>query len=207
MNEPTGQEHLTPVRITSTSATERGAFRKCRRQWFLTVVHRLDPQEGNVHLFLGKIYHSGLEAYYRAQKDGASLDDREVAALDAYQDAFTDQMAVIEGQLGFIAKFALPAFRDIGELGFEMLQNYITQERADPLLAVSRNQSANTIDQAVPVAEEIERHHRDQEQVDQPGDDGLSAAGNRPQHTQQGRAGFFPVGLGGCGDTLRVDLQ
>lgn len=132
--EPTGLEHATPVKITSTSATERGGFRKCRRQWLLTVVHRLDPQEGNVHLFLGTIYHAGLEAYYRALKDGASGYDADIAALDAFQEAYDRDIKVIEAQLGFLWQYGLPAFREMAELGMEMLQNYLERERLDPLL-------------------------------------------------------------------------
>lgn len=132
-SDPTGLEHITPVRIKSTSATERGGFRKCRRQWFLATVHRLDSNESNVHFFLGTIYHKGLEAYYLAQKSGASRDDCEVAALDAYQDAFSDAIDKVEEQLGIAASIGLPAFREAGELGFEMLQNYVERERLDPL--------------------------------------------------------------------------
>lgn len=131
--DPTGEEWRTPVKITSTSATERAGFRKCRRQWFLGTVHRLDSNEGNVHFFLGNIYHSGLEAYYKAQKAGADPDDCGVAALDAYQDAYTDAIDVVTAQLGFLASIGVPAFKEAGELGFEMLQNYIDREKLDPL--------------------------------------------------------------------------
>lgn len=132
--DTTGLEHTTPVRIKSTSATERAAFRKCRRQWLLGVVHRLDKQEGNVHFFLGRIYHSALEAYYRSQMAGAPEDDREVAALDAYQDAFDTELATVKDQLGFAFTFGEQLFRDAGELGLEMLQNYMERERKEPLL-------------------------------------------------------------------------
>lgn len=134
MTEPTGEEWRTPVKITSTSATERGGFRKCRRQWFLTTVHRLDQQEGNVHTFLGTIYHAGLEAYYRTLMDPAATDDdAEVAALDAFQDAYDRDIVTIEKQLGFLWQYGLPAFREMAELGMEMLQNYLERERLDPL--------------------------------------------------------------------------
>lgn len=133
--EPTGLEHVTPVKITSTSATERGAFRKCRRQWFLTVVHRLDPQQPNVHFFLGNIYHKGLEAYYRALKDGSTGYDAEITALDAYQEAYDEHMAKVEEQLGFLMQFSgvSDPFRDMGAMGMEMLQNYLERERTEPL--------------------------------------------------------------------------
>ncbi len=133
-HDPTGQEHLTPVKITSTSATERAGFRKCRRQWLLGTVHRLDSNEGNVNFFLGTIYHRGLEAYYRSQMAGEDEDSRAIAALDAYQAAFTDAIDTVTTQLGFLAPVGIPAFREAGELGFAMLQNYVDRERVDPLL-------------------------------------------------------------------------
>jgi hypothetical protein len=132
---PTGEEWRTPVDITSTSATERAGFRKCRRQWFLTVAHRLDRQEPNVHFFLGTIYHSGLEAYYRAQKIAdLTPEDRDTLALDAYQAAYDEYMARIKEQLGSLFAYGEQMFRDAGELGMEMLQNYLEHERTDPLL-------------------------------------------------------------------------
>ncbi len=133
-NDPTGLEYETPVKITSTSATERAAFRRCRRRWFLEVVHRLDSQEGNTNFFLGNVYHKGLEAYYRGMKDGLSVTDCEIAALDAYQDAFDTELVDVKRQLGFLAAMAEPAYREVGELGLEMLQNYLERERDDPLL-------------------------------------------------------------------------
>lgn len=132
--DPTGLEHLTPVKIKSTSATERGGFRRCRRRWFLEVVHRLDPQDGNPNYFLGGIYHKGLEAYYKAVQAGGSEDDWDIAALDAYQAAFDGEMATLESWMGFLWPMAEPAFREVGELGFEMLQNYLERERLNPLL-------------------------------------------------------------------------
>lgn len=132
--DPTGLEPATPVRIKSTSATERAGFRKCRRQWFLSVVHRLDPQMGNVNFFLGTVYHSALEAYYRAQQAGLDVPFRETAALDAYQDRFDAELLKIQAQLGFLATVGTPPFREAGELGFAMLQNYLERERVDPLL-------------------------------------------------------------------------
>lgn len=133
-SEPTGQEHLTPVKIKSTSATERASFRRCRRQWFLTVVHRLDPEEGNVNFFLGTLFHVALEKYYRAVKDGKSLDEAEQIALDAYQVAYDVELDGIKDRLGFAWEYARPLWVETGELGFEMAQNYFAQERVEPLL-------------------------------------------------------------------------
>ncbi len=133
-SEPTGAEHRTAVDIQSTSATERASFRKCRRQWFLTVVHRLDRQEGNVHTFLGTVYHAGLEAYYKAVKEGHSVVTAEERGFDAYQDAYDRDIQVIRAQLGFLWKVGEPAFREFAEMGIEMLANYFARERVNPVL-------------------------------------------------------------------------
>ena len=146
--DATGLEHVTPVKIKSTSATERGGFRKCRRSWFLQVVHRLDAQEGNVNFFLGTIYHAGLEAYYRAIMEHQEHDaqckpkkpckhvyrDPGEAALDAYEVAFTAYMERLKANLGLVWAFAEVGYREAGELGLEMLQNYIEREANAPLL-------------------------------------------------------------------------
>ena len=132
--EPTGREHLTPVRITSTSATERAGFRKCRRQWFLTVVHRLDPEEGNVNMFLGTLFHKGLEGYYRALKDGEALEEAELRGMDAYEELYYKLRDDIHKQLGVAWTFAEPMWVEAGNLGMEMLQNYFEEERKNPLL-------------------------------------------------------------------------
>lgn len=133
--EPTGREHQTPVKITDTSATERAGFRRCRRQWFLTTVHRLDPQEGNPNFFLGNLVHRALEEYYRMRQGGAYSHDVAVeGALDAYQAKFEEDLAAVEGQLGrFFWQQAEPAWRDVGSLGFEMVQNYLEAEELNPI--------------------------------------------------------------------------
>ncbi len=134
MAEPTGQEWRTPVPITSTSATERAGFRKCRRQWFLTTVHRLDANSGNINFFLGTIYHAALAAYYTAQYNGEDVGAREWAALEVYQAEFDSQCETLDAQMGHLWTYIEPTFREAGELGIEMLQNYMERERLDPLL-------------------------------------------------------------------------
>jgi len=128
----TGFEHITPVRIKDTSATERSGFRKCRRSWFLQTVHRLDRQEGNVNFFLGTIYHRSLEAFYKGIKDAHI--DPEGDALDAYQTAYDEQIAKIQDQLGSFFSLGESTFKEAGELGLDMLQNYLERERDEPLL-------------------------------------------------------------------------
>jgi len=134
VNAPTGQEHLTPVAITDTSATERAVFRKCRRQWFLTTVHRLDPENGNIHFFLGTIYHAGLAEFYRAVRDRYEHDLAVDFALNEYQNAYTVESVKIKESLGFAWSMAESLYREAGELGLEMLQNYLDRERDNPLL-------------------------------------------------------------------------
>jgi len=47
--------------------TERGAFRDCRRRWYLDTVERLAPRSQVAWaLHFGTIIHTGLEAYYRS---------------------------------------------------------------------------------------------------------------------------------------------
>lgn len=133
MAEPTGLEHVTPVVIESTSATERAGFRKCRRQWFLTTVHRLDPNTGNVHFFLGNIYHAALAAYYASQWADDPVEERERKALDTYQEEYASQIAKTEKQTGFLWGFAKNVFEEAADLGLEMLYNYMERERLDPL--------------------------------------------------------------------------
>ena len=133
--DPTGREHLTPVKITDTSATERGGFRKCRRQWFLTTAHRLDAQEGNPNFFLGNLVHKGLEVYYQCLKDGHPHGLSMETALDTYQAKFDADLEVVKEQLGggFFWRQGEPAWRDIGALGFEMTQNYLDAEEGNPI--------------------------------------------------------------------------
>lgn len=133
MAEPTGREHLTPVDITDTSATERAAFRQCRRKWFLTLVHHLDPEEGNVNFFLGNLFHKALEVYYKSIQLGDPHDIARELALDAYQEKFDQDLAIVRQQLGFLWGVAEPMWRDAGELGFEMAQNYFDAEEHNPL--------------------------------------------------------------------------
>ncbi len=133
MADPTGYEHKTAVAIDSTSATERAGFRKCRRQWFLQTVHRLDANTGNINFFLGTIYHAALAAYYTAQYNGDDVGTREWAALEVYQAEFDSQCETLDEQMGSMWTFIEPTFREAGELGMEMLQNYMEQERLDPL--------------------------------------------------------------------------
>lgn len=131
--EPTGREHLTPVEITSTSATERAGFRGCKRRWFLTTAHRLDPQEGSVFSFLGDIYHRGLQGYYLGIQGGKTHLEASEQALDWYQAAYDEKIEDARKRLGFIWAANEPLYREFGEMGMEMIQNYLDREEHDPL--------------------------------------------------------------------------
>lgn len=130
---PTGREHIAPIQITSTSATERAVFRKCRRQWLLGVVHRLEPNDGNPNLWFGTLFHAALEAYYLAIMAGRSHEEAGDAAFDAYQATYDTSLDPVREQLGFLWSTAEPLFRDMGEMGIEMLQAYLDREVQDPI--------------------------------------------------------------------------
>lgn len=131
--EATGQEPWTPVRISAVSATERASFRRCRRQWLLTVVHRLQEPGGNVNFWLGTLVHVGLEAYYRELMEGLPVESAETGCLDAYQHAYDASLDGLRADLGFLWPTAEPMYREIGEMGLAMLEGYLENERRDPV--------------------------------------------------------------------------
>jgi hypothetical protein len=121
--------------VTSTSATERAVFRRCRRQWFLGEVHRLEPQEGNVAFWFGHLWHQTLEVYNRARMEPALVHDLAVdRALDAYQALYDASIAPVKAALGFVWPTAEPMYRELGETGLEMLQAYLDREGKSPVL-------------------------------------------------------------------------
>jgi hypothetical protein len=134
----TGLEASTPVKIKSTSATERGGFRKCRRQWFLTQVHRLSTPGGNQNLWLGTLVHAGLEAYYKVMilgsvRDAALHETAVEEALTAYQEEYDKSLLPIQKALDFIWGNVEQSYRELGELGFDMLVAYFEREIKDPM--------------------------------------------------------------------------
>lgn len=132
--EPTGREHLTPVEITDTSATERGGFRKCRRQWFLTQVHRLQSSEDSPNFWLGNLFHHALEIYYRNIMIYVPHDVAANTALDAYQTAFDSSFEKMGEEMGrYFWERAKDEWRRLGELGFEMARDYFDREKLDPI--------------------------------------------------------------------------
>ena len=133
--EPTGQEHLTAVHIADTSATERAAFRRCRRQWFLGIVHRLQSAEGNQNFWFGTLVHAALESYYLRIKDLGfhGHDEATTAALDRYEEEYYASVEPIKQWLGFLWPNVEASYRELGELGMEMLQAYFDKEAKEPL--------------------------------------------------------------------------
>ena len=132
--DPTGLEHRTPVKITDTSATERAAFRRCRRQWFLGVVHRLQSADGNVNFWFGTLVHAALEEYYQRIKDGTSHDDAIEDSLNRYEAEYHSSVEPIKSWLSFLWPNVEESYLELGELGLEMLQAYFDRERTEPLL-------------------------------------------------------------------------
>lgn len=142
----TGQEYQTPVKLKSTSATERAAFRRCRRQWFLGIVHRLGRAESNQNFWFGTLIHKGLEAYYQARKNGFPYDDAEAAGVAAYWELYDESLAPIAEELSFLWQSALPTYQEMGELGQQMLDGYFEKERAaDPGWAILEVERRMTI--------------------------------------------------------------
>lgn len=133
-HDPTGQEHLTPVAIRDTSATERAAFRRCRRQWFLSVVHRLQSVEGNLNFWFGTLIHGALEEYYQAQLDGDAHAARVDRAIKRYLREYDESLKPMAAFLGFLWARVLPEYEALGNLGVEMLEAYFDREVKDPLL-------------------------------------------------------------------------
>ena len=134
--EATGLEHLTPVRVHATTATERASFRRCHRQWFLSVVHHLESFGGSTNLWLGTIVHSGLQAYYEYLRDHGMDDTTEAKqhALDAYETVYGESIVELKRRLGIAWDNASQQYYDLGELGFGMLDGYFDREVSDPIV-------------------------------------------------------------------------
>lgn len=143
--DATGREHVTAVKIKDTSATERATFRKCRRRWLLTTVHRLTNVEGDQNLWLGTLVHAGLEEYYRELKNTGwtaalprrrrdELHDAAVGmALAKFEQEYEESLVPLKDALTFLWPNVEPTYRALGELGFDMVQYYFDRERDDPI--------------------------------------------------------------------------
>jgi hypothetical protein len=70
--------------VLDVSVTERGQFRKCRRQWHLETIENLAPKRPTIELDFGTGLHSALEAYYLGAGEGAHDLDAAHNALDEW---------------------------------------------------------------------------------------------------------------------------
>jgi hypothetical protein len=133
--EPTGLEHVTPVKLRAVSATERASFRRCRRQWFLTQAHRLESAgEVNENFWLGELVHSALEDYYAAQREGLDEAAREAAALSAYDAAAGEAVGKVREEMGAVWSYAKAHWEELRDKGRAMAEAYLAREREDPLV-------------------------------------------------------------------------
>lgn len=83
----------------STTVTERGSFRTCRRQWYLEVQERLAHKNRVAWaLIFGECIHSALEVYYK--KNERSL----TKALNAFKRAWRKEDAILEETYGGLYK-------------------------------------------------------------------------------------------------------
>lgn len=128
----TGLEHSTPVRLTDTSATERAAFRRCRRRWFLGTVHRLGTVAGNRYFWFGALVHKGLEGFYLALRDGEPHDAARMRGIEAYWASYDETIAPIQDWYGFLWWSALPEYQELATLGQAMLEGYFAEELSSP---------------------------------------------------------------------------
>jgi hypothetical protein len=133
--EATGQEHITPVRLAETSVTERATFRKCRRQWFLAVVHRLRPRGGvNENFWLGELVHAALQAYYEHDETAHGCHRERCAdaareALDTYARRANEAMVEVQAEAGFLWEQVEEHWAALDELGHDMVKGYIRFDR------------------------------------------------------------------------------
>ncbi len=131
-SDPTGLEHQTPVAIASISATERAAFRRCRRAWLLGTVHRLGRPEGAIEQWFGTLIHTGLEGYYRAVMEGRD-DVAWEAGLEAYHQAAEKALARVAGEFGFLWSIYEGPYLDQVAMGHGMLEGYFAREAKQPI--------------------------------------------------------------------------
>ena len=134
---PTGQEPWTPVKLRETSVTERAVFKKCRRQWLLSTVHRLETPGIHENFWLGELLHTGLEAYYRHDMKIHGCRRREQcreaqrAGVEAYDAAARLATAEIKEDLGFLWSQVEEHWTALDELGREVLLGYFRYDREE----------------------------------------------------------------------------
>lgn len=130
-HDPTGREPSTPVRITQISVTERGQFRKCRRRWFLTEVHRLEgPGEAMFQTF-GTVMHEALRVYHsREWGEPQPTQAQMEATLSAFNTHWAEALGEAREELGWLWGHAEPEWTAHEELGRIMLAGYFKADAA-----------------------------------------------------------------------------
>lgn len=132
---PTGDEPWTPVKIRETSVTERAVFKRCRRQWFLSVVHRLEGPGINENFWLGELVHSALQAYYEHDLETCGCERHAKcaharrAALDEYARAANAAVAAEEASAGFLWPHVADEWEKLDDLGYQMVRGYLVFDR------------------------------------------------------------------------------
>src|ERR1017187_5053967 len=74
-------------------------------------------------------------------------------------------------------------------------------------MPAARHQFGNVLNQPVPVAQQVEHHHRHQQQADQPGDQRHAAGGDNLQQHSGNVAGGLPVFGKGLLQPGSVEIQ
>lgn len=132
--EPTGREHLTPVRLRETSVTERAVFRACRRKWLLSTIHRLQAPGANESFWIGELLHAGLAAYYSHPLQDGERRERSgrarAEALAAYDAAADGAVATVRDELGFLWEYGREPWEEAVRLGRAMLDAYFRYDRS-----------------------------------------------------------------------------
>lgn len=136
VSEPTGHEPWTAVDLRATSVTERAAFRRCRRQWLLSAVHRLRGVGANTNFRFGEAIHAGLERWYQdAQGDLVAMGPkiRRERSLEAYWSSWEEWAADVRDELGGLWDDARSEVEEWGMTGEGMLTTYYDRDEAAPL--------------------------------------------------------------------------
>jgi RecB family exonuclease len=111
--------------LLDVSVTERGAFRTCRRRWWLTTIENLEPkQRTELEFDFGSGIHGALETY-RLNKGTASR--RQKLALDHWARWSDNQQGIAVDE----EEFQLALERS--KLGLGMLENYWEYDKTAPV--------------------------------------------------------------------------
>lgn len=125
-----------PLDLTRTardvSVTERGAFRSCRRRWYIETIDNLAPKAPTWALEFGTGVHSALEMYYAivagwavAPKQGSPTGDPLDFVLDVFEEWYKQQVVAQGKLLGPLwTDAAKDELWELRNMGRTMLTNY-----------------------------------------------------------------------------------